>query len=359
MSAGDEFLPELRGRNVLLTGHSGFKGAWLATLLADVGSRVDGFARAPDQEPSLHCLLGRGAPPWGYGDVRDPAAVTRAFEESQPEVVLHLAAQPLVRRSYGDPVGTFSTNVQGTVHVLEAARACPSVRAVVVVTSDKCYRNDGGGRRFREDDPLGGDDPYSASKAAAEVVTAAYRHSFFSRADPPVGVATARAGNVIGGGDWSEDRLLPDLVRAIGAGQPLTVRYPEAVRPWQHVLDVCYGYARLAAALVRDPARHARAWNFAPAEDGLPVRGVVDLALARFGSSLGWRPATEAQPQEAETLRLDSTQARTELSWRSRLSTEEAVSWTVDWYRALASGRPALDLCREQWAAFAQRLGQA
>jgi len=351
-------LSELHDRRVLLTGHSGFKGAWLATLLAEVGSQVQGFAQAPG-EPSLHRLLGRGAPPWGYGDVRDRAAVERAFAEGQPEVVLHLAAQPLVRRSYADPVGTFSANVQGTVHVLEAARACPSVRAVVVVTSDKCYRNDGGGRRFREDDPLGGDDPYSASKAAAEVVTAAYRRSYCARADPPKGVATARAGNVLGGGDWSEDRLLPDVVRAIAAGQPLVLRYPEAVRPWQHVLDVCYGYALLAAALLRDPTHHARAWNFAPAEDGLPVREVVELALARFGSSLGWRRASEAQPPEAQALRLDATQARTELSWRSQLSVEEAVSWTVDWHRALDGGRPALDLCREQWAAYSRRLGRA
>ncbi len=319
---------------------------------------MDGFALAPNHDPSLHELLGRSSPPWGYGDVRDPAALGRAFSESRPEVILHLAAQPLVRVSYLDPATTLSTNVQGTVNVLEAARACPSVRAILVVTSDKCYRNDGRGRRFGEDDPLGGDDPYSASKAAQDIVTAAYRSSYFARADPPVGVATARAGNVLGGGDRSRDRLLPDVIRSIESGRPLTLRYPDAVRPWQHVLDVCHGYALLAAALLRDPRGASRAWNFAPMEDGMAVRQVVEIALARAGSSLGWARTPEPQPPEDPALRLDPTRARRELGWRSRLSIAEAVEWTMDWHGGLAAGRSARELCHEQWLAFSARPGE-
>ena len=274
-------------------------------------------------------------------------------------MILHLAAQPLVRRSHADPAGTFATNVSGTVALLEAARRCPSVRAIVVVTTDKCYRHDRLARPFREDDPLGGQDPYSASKAAAELVSASYRDSFFAGAAPPVGLATARAGNVLGGGDWSEDRLLPDVLRAIEAGRAVRLRYPQAVRPWQHVLDVCAGYAALAGELLADPRRFARAFNLAPG-DASPIRvqEVVELALAAAGSTLGWEPDGGDHVPEAHELRLDASLAREELGWQAALAPREAVGWTVEWHAGLRAGRPARDLCARQLDAYLDRLGE-
>jgi CDP-glucose 4,6-dehydratase len=242
----------------------------------------------------------------------------------------------------------------GTAEVLERARRAPDVRAIVVVTSDKCYRNDGAGRAFREEDPLGGRDPYSASKAAAEIVAAAYGHSFFSRAEPAVGLATVRAGNVLGGGDWGEDRILPDVFRSFAAGQAPSVRFPDAIRPWQHVLDVCHGYAAVAAALLSRPGR-VEAWNFAPDGPELTVREVVERALRGLGSTTGWVHAGGPAVPEAPVLRLDAGRALRELGWRARLAAAEAVDWTVEWHRAFAAGAPARDLCLRQLEAFAHR----
>lgn len=360
MSGVPPRLAALRGRRILVTGDTGFKGSWLVSLLEAAGARVQGYALAPETQPSLHLLLGRTAPPWGYADVRDRVSLAGAFSRWQPELVFHLAAQALVRRSYADPVGTFSTNVQGTANLLEEVRRCPSVRAVVVVTSDKCYRNDGRSPAFQEDDALGGADPYSASKAAAELVTASYRSSFFSRVDPPVGIATARAGNVLGGGDWSDDRLLPDIVRAVQSERPVLLRHPDAVRPWQHVLDVTWGYALLATALLDEPGSASRAWNFAPAEErAMPVCEVAEMALAAFASDQGWRRLEEPSVPEAPVLRLDATPARQLLGWRCRLSAEEAVRWTVEWQRGLTGGASAVQLVRAQLEAHLARTGVA
>lgn len=349
-------LPRLEGRRVLVTGDTGFKGSWLALLLEAAGADVVGFA-LPAEPSSLSARLARPRAAWSDGDVRDARAVGEAFRRSQPEVVFHLAAQPLVRRSYRDPVETFSTNVQGTAVVLEEARRCAATRAIVVVTSDKCYRNDGSGRPFREDDPLGGEDPYSASKAAAEIVAASYRRSFFERAEPPVGLATARAGNVVGGGDWAEDRLVPDVVRALQSGRPLVLRNPGAVRPWQHVLDVCFGYAVLADALLSEPRRASAAWNFAPDARGTTVRDLVAHLFTAWEVPRPW-PIEEvpAAEPEAAVLHLDAARARAELGWRPRLGAEDTIRWTVEWFRRLRSGESARDLCGGQLGDYLRRV---
>jgi CDP-glucose 4,6-dehydratase len=341
-----------------VTGDTGFKGSWLVLLLERAGARVAGFA-LPAEERSLHARLGRPVPPWGHKDVRDPGALAEAFRQFQPEVVLHLAAQPLVRRSYREPMETFSVNVHGTTALLEVARRSPVTRAIVVVTSDKCYRNDGSGRPFREDDPLGGEDPYSASKAATEIVAASYRRSFFATADPPVGLATARAGNVLGGGDWAQDRIVPDVVRALESGRPLMLRNPSAVRPWQHVLDVCYGYAVLAVALLDDPRRGDGPWNFAPDVPGLTVRELVGRVLTAWEAPRPWpvvEEAPEAGAPEAPILRLDAGRARAVLGWRPRLDLDETVRWTAEWYRDLADGDSAQSLCARQLESYLGRV---
>jgi CDP-glucose 4,6-dehydratase len=340
------------GRRVLITGHTGFKGAWLSLWLHTLGARVTGLAPDLPTRPSLYELarVGEGMHREHDIDVRDAAAVREAVAEERPEVVLHLAAQPLVRRSYEEPVLTYAVNVMGTVNVLEAVREVgDEVRAVVVVTSDKCYENPANGSRpFVEGDPLGGHDPYSSSKACAELVAAAYRRSFFSAGDPGGNqaqssprIATARAGNVIGGGDWGADRLIPDIVRAVRAGEPVRVRNPDAVRPWQHVLNPLSGYLALAQSLWSSPEA-ASAWNFGPAaEDVRTVGWIVGRLEEHWGGTLRWetdaangRPA----PPEAGYLALDSTRAGQRLGWRSVWDLEEALQSVVQWHRALERG---------------------
>jgi CDP-glucose 4,6-dehydratase len=327
-----------RGQRVLVTGHTGFKGGWLATWLGALGAHVTGVGLAPDTTPSFFERCGlAGRLTSRLADVRDPGALADALAAARPRVVFHLAAQSLVRRSYREPVATFATNVLGTAHLLEAARHAPSVEAVVVVTSDKCYEPRAGGPAFREGDPLGGHDPYSASKAGAELVATAYRRSFSAAGRPRV--ATARAGNVIGGGDWAEDRLLPDAMRAVGRGEPVRVRHPAAVRPWQHVLEPLGGYLMLAERLCAgDDA--AGAWNFGPREeDAVPVAALVELALG-FCDGARWEAAPEpGAPHEAPALRLDAGRARARLGWRPALTLKEAVELTVAWYQAAAEGR--------------------
>jgi CDP-glucose 4,6-dehydratase len=330
-------------RRVLVTGHTGFKGAWLSLWLQSLGAQVTGVSRGVPTSPSLYELAGVGADMRELAaDVCDVAGVREAVLEARPEVVLHLAAQPMVRRSLRDPAGTYAVNVMGTVNVLEAVRqAGDGVLAVVVVTSDKCYENAGDrSRRFVEDDPLGGSDPYSSSKACAELVTAAYRRSFFDREGTPA-MASARAGNVLGGGDWGEDRLVPDAVRAVEGGRALQVRNPAAVRPWQHVLSPLSGYLRLAEALAQDPRRAAaRAWNFGPpADDERPVGWIIECLQALWQGELQWQQDGRANPPEAGHLALDSSAAEELLGWQPVWRLREALELVVEWHRAHRGGR--------------------
>lgn len=340
-----------RGRTVLVTGHTGFKGAWLSLWLQALGARVVGLARGVPSSPSLYELARVGA---GVveesADVRDLAAVSAAFARHEPEVVVHLAAQPLVRRSFLEPRATYETNVMGTVNVLEAVRATPSVRAIVNVTSDKCYENPwGAGRRgrvdgdavprpFVETDAMGGHDPYSSSKACAELVVTAYLRSFFEPAPDGPRLASARAGNVIGGGDWGEDRLIPDVMRGAIAGRPIAVRNPEAVRPWQHVLNPLSGYLRLAEAL-HDAPELQGGWNFGPAhDDARPVRWIADRLSELWPDEIRWELDEGPHPHEAHFLSLDSTKARARLGWAPTWALDEALASIVAWYLALRNG---------------------
>lgn len=329
---------------MFLTGHTGFKGGWLATWLSDMQSEVAGFALAPDTDPSYFVSCGLdGRLRSILGDIRRFEALDAALAAAAPEVVIHMAAQSLVRRSYREPVRTFETNVMGTVLLLEAVRRSPGVRAVVLVTSDKCYRGDAGDRPHGEDDVLGGEDPYGASKACAEIVARGYRAAFLETRRPPLGLATVRAGNAIGGGDWAEDRLVPDAVRALGAGGKFRVRNPGSVRPWQHVLEPLSGYLMLAERLCADPDRWSGAWNFGPADDtSATVAAMADRIVRAWGTG-AWEAAPDPNaPPEATALRLDSGKARRDLGWRCRLSLDEAVDWTVGWYReALHRSPPA------------------
>jgi CDP-glucose 4,6-dehydratase len=329
-----------RDRSVLLTGHTGFKGAWLSLWLQSLGANVTGLALdAPPTEPSLYELarVDEGMAAGVSCDVRDPHAVTHAVLNAGPEIVIHMAAQPLVRRSFAEPRLTYDTNVMGTVNVLDAVRACGSVRALVVVTSDKCYENDGRDGLYRESDPLGGHDPYSSSKAAAELVTSAYRRSFFSDPGGPR-VASARAGNVIGGGDWGEDRLVPDIVRAAIAGETLRLRHPGAIRPWQHVLNPLGGYLLLAQALCESPD-HAGAWNFGPDDrDARTVEWVVSEVSKLWPGGVHWERDDGEHPHEAHYLKLDSSRARDELGWAPAMSLEDGLTATVAWYGAWRDG---------------------
>lgn len=321
------------GRRVLVTGHTGFKGSWLCLWLRRLGAQVAGLALDPDTLPSHWNLLRLPDVDDGRTDLRDAAAVARAVAGFRPELVFHLAAQPLVRRSYAAPVETFATNVLGLVHLLEAVRDCPDVLALVNATTDKVYLERHDGRAYREDDALGGHDPYSTSKACAELVTASYRKSYFSgagRARPRL--ATARAGNVIGGGDWSQDRLVPDLVRALESGQPLALRNPQAVRPWQHVLEPLAGYLRLGQALLAGEAEGE--WNFGPGADAtLPVAALVEQ-MAQHWPGLQLAAAPPGQPHEAELLRLDCAKVQRELGWRPVWDAATTIARTMAWYRA-------------------------
>ncbi|MFT3848115.1 MAG: CDP-glucose 4,6-dehydratase [Propionivibrio sp.] len=324
------FASVYRGCRVLVTGHTGFKGSWLALWLQELGAEVSGIALDPETEPSHWNLLALDIDDRRL-DIRDADALAEAIQGFRPEIVFHLAAQPLVRRSYREPLGTWSTNVMGTANLLEACRQCDSVRAIVAVTTDKCYENQEWPWGYRENDRLGGHDPYSASKAGAELVAASYRKAFFATAGAPL-LATARAGNVIGGGDWSADRLIPDLVRAVGDGVSLEIRSPGATRPWQHVLESLSGYLQLGLRLLQGDAVFAKAWNFGPAPEGNRSVAEVLGILGRNWPQLRWHLTGQPQPHEATLLYLDSAMANTELKWTPVWSLEEALAATAEWY---------------------------
>jgi CDP-glucose 4,6-dehydratase len=335
-----------KGRKVLLTGHTGFKGTWLSLWLQKLGAHLVGYSLGLPTQPSLfEALTIESGMVSIFGDVRDLALLTGTYEHHRPEVVIHMAAQSLVRHSYQDPVETYQTNAMGTVHVLEAARLCQFVKAVIIVTSDKCYENREEGGVYTEDQPLGGYDPYSSSKACAELAAAAYRNSFFGTgsASPPA-VATVRAGNVIGGGDWAQDRLVPDCIRAFISKRSVQLRYPLAIRPWQHVLEPLSGYLMLAQRLCfHDGQDFSEAWNFGPDDADGSTTGEV---AQRIGSLWGGGSVTLLDqpnlPHEARLLRLDSSKAITRLGWRPRWSLDRALEETVAWYKAWHSGE---DMC--------------
>ncbi|MEO5882765.1 MAG: CDP-glucose 4,6-dehydratase [Caldimonas sp.] len=321
------------GRRVLVTGHTGFKGSWLALWLQALGADVFGLALPAEPGPSHVQLLGL-AMDEALVDLRDASAVAAAVQRFQPEVVFHLAAQPLVRRSYREPAATFDVNVMGLVHLLEAVRAVSSVKVVVNATTDKCYLNRESAHGYREDDALGGHDPYSASKACAEIVSASYRSSFLAAGEArAVAVATARAGNVVGGGDWSTDRLIPDLVRSATSGRSVPIRYPQATRPWQHVLEPLAGYLLLGERLLADPRSDAEAWNFGPDAAGQLSVAQVIVAFARQWPAVRCDVDRTPQPHEAGLLHLDCTKARERLGWRSVWDAATTLERTAAWYR--------------------------
>ena len=332
------------GRRVFLTGHTGFKGGWLALWLSRLGAKVQGYALDPSTEPNLFTLASVGDFVGDVrGDIRDLAKLEASIADFAPELVFHMAAQPIVRRSYSDPVGTYSTNVMGTVHVLEAVRKTPSVRALVCITTDKVYHNQEWVWPYRETDPLGGHDPYASSKACAEIVSAAYCSSFFSVGhvhEHRVALATARAGNVIGGGDWSEDRLVPDLVRGFCSGRAALIRRPNAIRPWQHVLDPLHGYLILAQRLLAQDKCCASAYNFGPSNEGnWSVERIATRLAEMWGDNASWSRDADPGAHEAHSLRLDATRARSELGWEQKLKIETALEWTIEWYRGWQEGK--------------------
>lgn len=353
-----------RGKSVFVTGHTGFKGSWLSLWLQQMGALVTGYALAPPTTPSLFDIakVSQGMTSV-LGDVRDSAALSSAMQAAQPELVIHMAAQPLVRLSYTNPVETYSTNVMGTVLLLEAVRQTASIRAVVNVTTDKCYANQEWVWGYRENEAMGGLDPYSSSKACAELVTAAYRHSFFKTpgtASHGAALATARAGNVIGGGDWAQDRLVPDILTAFQSGQPVTLRHPKATRPWQHVLEPLRGYLTLAEKLYCNGSEFAEAWNFGPhLDDAQPVQWIVERMAKLWGPAASWRLDEGIHPHEAHYLKLDTAKAAQGLGWQPQLRLNEALAMTVDWERQRHAGADMRSITIAQIQAYQDRVADS
>lgn len=353
-----------RGKRVLVTGHTGFKGSWLSLWLEAMGAQVTGYALAPPTDPSLFEQAQIAALMTHVeGDVRDLAHLSRVVADAKPEIVFHLAAQPLVRLSYEQPVETYATNVMGTVHLLEAIRQAGGVKAVVAVTSDKCYENREWVWPYRESDPMGGHDPYSNSKGCSELVISAFRRSYFppeNIANGGVALASVRAGNVIGGGDWALDRLVPDLVRAFLRGESPVIRSPHSVRPWQHVLEALGGYLMIAERLCQGDATMADGWNFGPSDDDAkPVSWIVDRMQAVWGGDApDATPFAGTTPHEAGLLRLDCSKARAALGWKPALRLEQAIDWIIEWHKGVDAGGDARALTRGQIAAYATRAGR-
>jgi CDP-glucose 4,6-dehydratase len=326
-------------RRIFITGHTGFKGGWLSLWLQAMGAEVHGYALNPPTDPNLFAAakVGRGMASSVIADIRDADSLRLAMQTARPEIVFHLAAQPLVRYSYAQPAETYAVNVMGTVHLLEAVRATSSVKAAVNVTTDKCYENREWLWGYRENEPMGGFDPYSSSKGCAELVTAAYRRSFLEPAG--IALASARAGNVIGGGDWAADRLIPDFLRAMDAGETLRIRSPKATRPWQHVLEPLSGYLMLAERLCTDGAAFAEAWNFGPSdEDARSVQWIVER-LAEIRKDVNWKCDEAPQPHEAHYLKLDSSKAHIQLNWQPRWQLAMALNKTIEWHQAWREGQ--------------------
>ena len=346
-----------QGKRVLLTGHTGFKGSWLSLWLQSMGAHVVGYALAPPTNPSLFDVaeVSKGMTSI-TGDIRDLAHLRKVFAEHKPEIVIHMAAQALVRYSYIEPVETYSTNVMGTVNLLEAVRSAGSVKAVVNVTSDKCYENREWEWGYRENEAMGGYDPYSNSKGCAELVTAAYRNSYFhpeKYSTHGVAIASGRAGNVIGGGDWADDRLIPDIMRAITQGKPVNIRNPHAIRPWQHVLEPLSGYLSLAQKLYEQGENYAEGWNFGPNdEDAKPVQWIVGELTKEWGEGASWKLDGGDHPHEAHYLKLDCSKAKMRLDWRPRWHLEEALGAIVDWHRAYRDENNMRELTLHQISAY-------
>ena len=340
-----------KDKKVFLTGHTGFKGGWLSLWLASMGSRVTGYSLAPNTVPNLYEVLGIDSliEKSIIADIRDLASLQKSMSDAKPDVVIHMAAQPLVRHSYDNPVETYATNVMGTVNVLESTRSVDSVCATVVVTTDKCYENKEWVWGYRESEPMGGYDPYSNSKGCAELVTTAYRQSYFSSPNSINKVASARAGNVIGGGDWSKDRLIPDAINAFEVGKPLMIRNPLATRPWQHVLEPLSGYLILAEKLYEQDSTFTSAWNFGPRdEDNRAVQEVIDLLISNWGNSATWRKDSSEQPHEANLLKLDCTKARSKLGWVPKWNLETAIKRIVEWEKAFKENGNMQEVSLEQ-----------
>jgi CDP-glucose 4,6-dehydratase len=337
-----------RGKRVYLTGHTGFKGSWLSIWLQSMGAELKGLALAPPTEPNLFELAGTHQGMTSeLGDVRHHESVLKSMQDFQPELVIHMAAQPLVRYSYQNPIETYATNVMGTVHVLDSARQTPSVRAVVNVTTDKCYENKEWPWGYREDEPMGGYDPYSSSKGCSELVTSAFRNSFFDSKN--IGLASARSGNVIGGGDWAADRLVPDILKAFEAGEHAQIRNPLATRPWQHVLEPLSGYLTLAERLWHSPQKHAQAWNFGPRDsDARSVEWIANELARQWGGEAHWDAEPGDHLHEAHYLKLDISKARQLLGWHPRWDLKKALSMTVEWHRAWLDGADMHSFCLKQ-----------
>ena len=346
-----------RGKRVFLTGHTGFKGSWLSLWLQSLGAELTGYALNPPSNPSLF-EIARVADGMNsiIGDIRDQANLQKAITEANPEIIIHMAAQPLVRYSYENPVETYATNVMGTVHLLEAVRNSKGVKAVVNVTTDKCYENKEWPWGYRENEAMGGYDPYSNSKGCSELVTSAYRSSFFNPADYAkhgVALASARAGNVIGGGDWAQDRLIPDILAAFAQNQPVLIRSPYAIRPWQHVLEPLRGYLTLAEKLYTEGTSYAEGWNFGPNDiDAKPVEWIVKTLAEQWGNGASWTIDQAAHPHEATYLKLDISKARSQLNWQPALNLSQALQMIVDWYREYNNQKDMQNVVLRQIATY-------
>jgi len=343
-----------RDKRVFLTGHTGFKGSWLSLWLQSLGAQVHGLALAPPTTPNLFTVaqVAQDMASSTISDIRDLTTLQQAMQACQPDIVIHMAAQPLVRQSYADPVETYATNVMGTVHVLESARHCPSVKSIVVVTTDKCYDNKEWAWGYREDEPMGGHDPYSNSKGCAELVTSAYRRSFLQGQGKAV--ATARAGNVIGGGDWAAERLVPDILRAFESNQPVIIRNPHATRPWQHVLEPLSAYLSLAEHLYTHGQTFAEGWNFGPKdEDAKPVQWIVEHMVNSWGKGAAWQQDGGTHPHEANYLKLDISKAKASLGWQPRWSLATALGLITTWHQAYLAKDDMKALCLAQIRKYA------
>jgi CDP-glucose 4,6-dehydratase len=351
------------GKKVFMTGNTGFKGSWLSLWLLSMGAQVSGYALEPYGEHYLFNLCSlKPMMPTCFNDIADLGLLQQTLWMAEPEIVFHLAAQPLVRASYQEPVLTYQTNVLGTVHLLEAVRNCSSVKAVVIVTTDKCYDNREWFWGYRENEPLGGYDPYSSSKVCAELATAAYRSSFFPPDDYPehgVAIATARAGNVIGGGDWAKERLLPDMMRALLAARPIVIRNPKSIRPWQHVLEPLAGYLTLAEKLYQDGPAYGEAWNFGPADqDNRTVEWIVNYFCLLWGKGATYMVDTQKQPHEAQFLKLDCSKAQIRLEWRPHWSLKKTLDKTVEWLQEYQNKGDIKEVCLQQIGEYEKSLNK-